>query len=91
MEAGLAAFVEGKIVRARSGCATGELAVRKLAALEALSRATGAAGAAGIHHIQPNLWPTSAVIDWYLVLKRTPALPQRDQRWRRPARSCARA
>ncbi|MCS0633052.1 MG2 domain-containing protein [Telluria mixta] len=80
MEAGLAAFVEGKIVRG-SGRATGELAVRKLAALEALSRATEVQPALlDSIEVQPNLWPTSAVIDWYLILKRTPALPQRDQR-----------
>jgi alpha-2-macroglobulin len=80
MEAGLAAFVEGKIVRG-SGRATGELAVRKLAALEALSRDTEVQPAMlDSIEVQPNLWPTSAVIDWYLVLKRTPALPQREQR-----------
>ena len=30
--------------------------------------------------IEPNLWPTSAVIDWYLVLKRQPKLPRHDER-----------
>ncbi|WP_322401176.1 alpha-2-macroglobulin family protein [Massilia luteola] len=80
MEAGLAAFVEGKIVRG-NGRATGELAVRKLAALEALSRGANVQPAMlDSIGIQPNLWPTSAVIDWYLVLKRTPALPRRDAR-----------
>ena len=80
MEAGLAGFVEGKVVRGNMR-ATGELAVRKLAALEALSRG-GDVQPAMLDSIdvQPNLWPTSAVIDWYLVLKRTPALPQRDAR-----------
>jgi alpha-2-macroglobulin len=80
MEAGLAAFVEGKIVRG-SLRATGELAVRKLAALEALARGAGVQPAMlDSIEVQPNLWPTSAVIDWYLILKRTPALPQRDAR-----------
>jgi hypothetical protein len=80
MEAGLAAFVEGKIVRG-SLRATGELAVRKLAALEALSRSAEVQPAMlESIDIQPNLWPTSAVIDWYLILKRTAALPQRDAR-----------
>jgi uncharacterized protein YfaS (alpha-2-macroglobulin family) len=79
MEAGLAAFVEGKVVRGNAR-ATGELAVRKLAALEALSRG-GDVQPAMLEsiQIQPNLWPTSAVIDWYLILKRTPALPQRAE------------
>jgi hypothetical protein len=80
MEAGLAAFVEGKIVRG-SGRATGELAVRKLAALEALSHGVEVQPAMlDSIDIQPDLWPTSAVIDWYLILKRTPALPQHDAR-----------
>ncbi|WP_075795399.1 alpha-2-macroglobulin family protein [Massilia putida] len=80
MEAGLAAFVEGKIVRG-SGRATGELAVRKLAALEALSRGADVPPAMlDSIDIQPDLWPTSAVIDWYLILKRTAALPQREAR-----------
>jgi len=30
--------------------------------------------------IQPNLWPTSAVIDWYLILQRSPDLPMRATR-----------
>jgi hypothetical protein len=80
MEAGLAGFVEGKVVRGNMR-ATGELAVRKLAALEALSRDTDVQPAMlDSIDVQPNLWPTSAVIDWYLILKRTPALPQRDAR-----------
>jgi uncharacterized protein YfaS (alpha-2-macroglobulin family) len=78
MEAGLSAFVEGKIARG-GALATGELAVRKLAALEALSR-SGAVRPALLESIalQPDLWPTSAVIDWYRVLRRTADLPQRD-------------
>ncbi len=30
--------------------------------------------------LEPNLWPTSAVIDWYLILKRQPKLPRHDER-----------
>ncbi|MBW8897433.1 MAG: alpha-2-macroglobulin, partial [Massilia sp.] len=79
MEAGLAGFVEGKVVRGNMR-ATGELAVRKLAALEALSRGADVQPAMlDSIDVQPNLWPTSAVIDWYLILKRTPALPRRDE------------
>ena len=78
MQAGLLAFVEGKIVRG-SGLRTGELAVRKLAALEALSRIEPVrADWLQSFTIAPTLWPTSAVIDWYLVLQRSPALPERD-------------
>jgi hypothetical protein len=80
MEAGLAGFVEGKVVRGNPRAA-GELAVRKLAALEALSRGTTVQPAMlDSIDIRPNLWPTSAVIDWYLILKRTQDLPHRAER-----------
>jgi uncharacterized protein YfaS (alpha-2-macroglobulin family) len=80
MESGLLAFVEGKIERG-TGLATGELAVRKVAALEALSRSGHVRpGLLESFAIEPDLWPTSAVIDWYLVLLRTDALPRRDTR-----------
>ncbi|MET0263999.1 MAG: MG2 domain-containing protein [Duganella sp.] len=76
MESGLQAFVQGKLTL-ESPLPTADLAVRKVAALEALSRSKA------IDHddiesftVAPNLWPTSAVIDWYLVLKRSPRLPQ---------------
>jgi uncharacterized protein YfaS (alpha-2-macroglobulin family) len=80
MQSGLVAFVEGRVVRGGVR-ATGALAVRKLAALEALSRA-GLVQAPMLDSIaiQPDLWPTSALLDWYQVLKRTPGLPQRDAR-----------
>jgi uncharacterized protein YfaS (alpha-2-macroglobulin family) len=80
MQAGLVAFVEGKIAR-HSLLASGELTVRKLAALEALSR-DGLVQPAMLESItvQPNLWPTSAVLDWYQVLKRSTGLPGRDAR-----------
>jgi len=80
MEQGLLGFVQGKVMR-DSALATADLVVRKLAALEALSR-SGRVTAAELESfvIQPNLWPTSAVIDWYLILHRTPKLPRRDAR-----------
>ena len=34
---------------------------------------------------EPDLWPTSAVIDYYLVLKRTPGLPQREEKMKQAA------
>jgi hypothetical protein len=80
MEDGLRAFVQGKLERL-SLVPAADLAVRKLAALDALSRR------APIHadllasiNIEPNLWPTSAVIDWYQVLQRSPDLPDRAAR-----------
>jgi uncharacterized protein YfaS (alpha-2-macroglobulin family) len=78
MEGALLAFVEGKVDRG-PGLASGELAVRKLAALEALSRSSHVRPELlESFTIEPNLWPTSAVIDWYLVLQRTDAIAQRD-------------
>jgi len=35
--------------------------------------------------IEPNLWPTSAVIDWFDLLKRAPELAQREERMRETA------
>jgi uncharacterized protein YfaS (alpha-2-macroglobulin family) len=78
MQAGLSAFVEGKITRGM-GIASGERTVRKLAALEALSR-DGLAQPSMLDSItvQPNLWPTSALLDWYQLLLRSELLPRRD-------------
>jgi uncharacterized protein YfaS (alpha-2-macroglobulin family) len=79
MEAGLSAFVEGKLARPHL-LASGELTVRKLAALEALSRSRLVKPAMlESVTVEPNLWPTSAVLDWYQVLVRTPELPQRER------------
>jgi hypothetical protein len=81
MENALVGFVEGRVVR-YSDLQTADLAIRKIAALEALSRRKEAIDAKWLDSIaiEPNLWPTSAVIDWYLVLKRSPGLPKRAER-----------
>jgi uncharacterized protein YfaS (alpha-2-macroglobulin family) len=81
MESALRNFVQGKVVR-RWSLQTNDLAVRKIAALEALSHAAPIqAELLESFTVEPNLWPTSAVIDWYLILKRSPQLPERAQRW----------
>ncbi|HSH88435.1 MAG TPA: MG2 domain-containing protein [Ramlibacter sp.] len=80
MERGLSAFVEGKIQR-EFWSPRKDLDVRKLAALEALSRYGKAQGRMlGSITIAPNQWPTHAVIDWLNILKRVTDVPQRDQR-----------
>jgi uncharacterized protein YfaS (alpha-2-macroglobulin family) len=80
MERGLIAFVEGRIQR-DFWSPRKDLDVRKLAALEALSRYGKAqARMLGSITIAPNQWPTHAVIDWLNILKRVPDVPQRDQR-----------
>ncbi|MES2936446.1 MAG: MG2 domain-containing protein [Pseudomonadota bacterium] len=80
MERGLVAFVEGRIQR-EFWSPRKDLDVRKLAALEALSRYGKAQGRMlGSITIAPNQWPTHAVIDWLNILKRVQDVPQREQR-----------
>jgi hypothetical protein len=80
MVQGLIAFVEGRIQR-EFWSPRKDLDVRKLAALEALSRYGKAQGrmTASIT-IAPNQWPTSALIDWLQILRRVADVPQRQQR-----------
>ncbi|MDO9112226.1 MAG: MG2 domain-containing protein [Polaromonas sp.] len=80
MERGLVAFVEGRIQR-EFWSPRKDLDVRKLAAIEALSRYGKAQGRMlGSITIAPNQWPTHAVIDWLNILKRVSDVPQRGQR-----------
>ena len=80
MTRGLTAFVEGRLQR-DSRAPRRDLDVRKLAAIEALSR-HGLATARMLDSITlaPNQWPTSAVIDWLSILHRMKDLPQREQK-----------
>ncbi len=81
MEKGLVGFVEGRVVR-YSALPTADLAIRKVAALAALSRGDTEINPRWLDgfSIEPNLWPTSAVIDWYTLLKRAESLPEREKR-----------
>ncbi len=77
---GLTAFVEGRIER-RFWSPRPDLDVRKMAALEALSRyGRVQPKQLGSINLVPNTWPTAAVIDWLNVLKRVPAIPARAKR-----------
>ena len=69
-----------------------DLALRKLAAIEALAR-VGSAEPAMLDSItiEPNLWPTSAVLDWWSILQRVPTIADRDARLRRRRADRARA
>jgi len=80
MERGLTDFVEGRIQR-DFWSPRPDLDLRKLAAIEALSR-YGKATPRMLDSITlaPNQWPTHAVIDWFNLLKRLPAVPQHAQR-----------
>ncbi len=85
MQAGLVAFVEGRLKRDLwspfTSDAQRQLDVRKLAAIDALAR-DGKATPRMLQSLQilPNQWPTSAVLDWMSILKRVPTVPNRDQR-----------
>jgi len=80
LQRGLIAFVEGRIQR-DFWSPRKDLDVRKLAAIEALSR-YGQAQARMLASIAiaPQQWPTHAVIDWLLILKRVEGIAQREQR-----------
>ncbi|QGZ63514.1 alpha-2-macroglobulin family protein [Paraburkholderia acidisoli] len=75
---GLTRFVEGRIER-NTWAPQRDLDLRKLAAIDALSR-YGAANARqlGSIEIAPNQWPTSAVIDYAGILSRVHDVPDRD-------------
>jgi alpha-2-macroglobulin len=80
MERGLIAFVEGRIQR-DFWSPRKDLDIRKLAAIEALSRYGKAQGRmVSSITLAPNQWPTHAVIDWLNILKRVADVPERDKR-----------
>lgn len=78
---GLTAFVEGRIER-KFWSPRDDLDVRKLAAIEALSRYNRATPKMlGSINLTPNLWPTAAVIDWYNILRRVKEIPEQPKRF----------
>ncbi|MCJ7546904.1 MAG: alpha-2-macroglobulin, partial [Deltaproteobacteria bacterium] len=80
MESGLKKFIEGSIAR-YSALPTADLSIQKLSAIEALSREKKAeARLLGSIAIDPNLWPTSAIIDWFNILHNVEDIPKREQR-----------
>ena len=80
MESGLAAFAEGRIKPAHWSPVS-DMVVRKLMAIEALTR-RGQAPLSAISSLEvdPLRLPTSALIDWYLIVRRLPQMPQRDEK-----------
>ena len=80
MESGLKKFIEGSIRRG-SPIPTADLNIRKLSAFEALSRGGKvSADLLSSIPIEPNLWPTSAVIDWLSILQNMREIPNRGGR-----------
>ncbi len=78
IEGGLSGFIQGKVVRYEL-IDTADLPLRKLAAIEALARVGKATPAMlATITIDPNLWPDSAVIDWWSILLRMKSAPRRD-------------
>jgi hypothetical protein len=74
----LTRFVEGRIVR-QSALPTADLTIRKLAAISALARFDAAQPKMlDSITIEPNLWPTSAVIDWIGILRRVQGMRDVD-------------
>jgi alpha-2-macroglobulin len=82
MQNGLRNFIAGKFTCASSFSAA-DLNIRKLSAMEALAR-DGKASAAMLDSIslEPNLWPTSAVIDWRNILRHVRDIPDGPARIR---------
>ncbi len=85
MLAGLVAYVEGRLDREPSAFGSGGAAldrdVRRLAALDALSRHGRVEPRhLGVVRVAPAQWPTAALIDWIQVLQRVQNLPQRAER-----------
>ncbi len=80
MLAGLKRFVEGKVAR-WSVLPASDLALRKIEAIEALSRYKAATPdlLASIE-IAPNLWPTSTDIQWWNILKRVTGISEQAER-----------
>ncbi len=77
---GLVRFVNGQITR-HSSMQAADLTIRKITALEALSRSVKIKPELlESILIDPNLWPTSALIDWINILIRSERLPERDAR-----------
>ena len=77
---GLMDFVAGRVVR-YTALPTADLAIRKIAAIDSLAR-YGKAEPRMLESIEilPNLWPTSAVLDWMSLLKRLQTIPRRNER-----------
>jgi uncharacterized protein YfaS (alpha-2-macroglobulin family) len=77
---GLRKFVEGKIIR-HGVLPSADLSLRKLSAIEALSRI----GQADLRlldsiPITPEIWPTSGIIDWINILTRLDGVPGQPEK-----------
>jgi uncharacterized protein YfaS (alpha-2-macroglobulin family) len=79
MQSALRKFVAGRAGR-DSPLQTADLTIRKIAALEALSRYQPVEpNLLDSIEAAPNLWPTSAVLDWHSLMKRGEGLKDREK------------
>ena len=80
MISALERFVQGQVQRDPEWRAA-DLSVRKVAALQALARWGRKIADSDLSSIaiEPNLWPTSAVIDWFDLLRRAPELSRSEE------------
>ena len=78
---GLTAFASGRLQRP-SHVGAADLALRKLAALDALSRYRKELSPRLLDaiNVEPNLWPTSSLLDWISLLTRMQGVPEREAR-----------
>jgi len=76
---GLLAFASGRIQRP-SDIGAADLTLRKLAALAALSRYRKDLSPRLLDavNVEPDLWPTSALLDWISLLTHMPSAPERE-------------
>ena len=80
MTSGLRGFIEGRVIR-YGALPTADLAIRKIAAVEAIARHEKVnAKVISSIRIEPNLWPTSAVINWIGILTRAEDIKDRESR-----------
>lgn len=80
MMEGLEGFIQGKI-SSTEGWLRADLTLRKLQALDALTRHKKVAvEMLGTIHETPEIWPTSAVIDWWNTIRRTDNVPSKQGR-----------
>ncbi|MGA3281390.1 MAG: MG2 domain-containing protein [Smithella sp.] len=80
MQNALKNFVSGKYYE-YSPLPTADLNIRKLTAIEALARYKEAdSSMVSSISIEPNLWPTSAVIDWLNILRSVDGIENSDKR-----------
>ena len=78
---GLLAFASGRLQRP-SDIGAADLTLRRLAALDALSRYRKDLSPRLLDAItvEPTLWPTSSLLDWISLLTRMQGVPEREQR-----------